>query len=440
MADPRDLVDEPTRRTSPAMFVRMSAMMFLQYWPLGIWGVTVGTYIAANTGGEGAGTFSAGFVGYSTAAGAIGGLLSPVLMGYLSDRYFAAQRLLAAMSAGCAVATWQMYESQTQVSFFLWLLAYFQFFVPAATLTNKIALRHLANPDAEYPRVRVFGTLGWIGAGLFVGIFWPIATGESIEATRLPLVFGSCGSVLMALYSLSLPHTPPERATERVRPGTFRDSGKLLKNRQLVVFLLVAMLASIPSMAYNNFANPFLNRQGYPHPAALMTIGQISDLLFLWLTPWLISYFGLRALFVTGVIAWAARYIGLAAGSYFGLAAPVYAAIAIHGMCYVFVYVVAVLYVDRLADPAHRGAAQGLLALASTGFGHLIGAFTVGFMQEIFLTPEGVSPPPYRWAEFWLVFASISLFAFFVFQVAFRPQRREPEELKNLDEETAGPS
>ena len=104
---------------SPATMARMSAMMFLQYWPLGIWGVTVGTYIAANTGDEGTRIFSAGFVGYSTAAGAIGSLLSPVVVGFLSDRYFAAQRLLALMHVGCAVAAWGMYDSETQSRFLL---------------------------------------------------------------------------------------------------------------------------------------------------------------------------------------------------------------------------------------------------------------------------------------------------------------------------------
>src|SRR3972149_4697176 len=190
----------PSGRSSRPMMVRMSAMMFLQYWPLGIWGVTVGTYIAANTGEQGAGIFSAGFVGYSTASCAFGSLLSPVAVGFLSDRYFAAQRLVAVMHVGCALAAWGMYESHTQTAFFFWLVVYFQCFVPAAALTNKIGLRHLADVDAEYPLVRIFGTVGWIGSGLFLGFVWPLATGESIEATRIPLMLGACGNVLMAFF------------------------------------------------------------------------------------------------------------------------------------------------------------------------------------------------------------------------------------------------
>jgi MFS family permease len=174
------------------------------------------------------------------------------------------------------------------------------------------------------------------------------------------------------------------------------------------------------STAYNNLGNPFLNHEGYPRPAALMTLGQLSELLCLWATPWLIARFGLRILFVSGIIAWGLRYAMLAAGSYFASAPPVYAAILIHGPCYVFVYVIGVMYVDRLAGGAHRGAAQGLYALASAGLGHLTGALAVGLAQAAFLTPKGVSPPPYHWTAFWIVPALFSLAAVVIFKAAFR--------------------
>jgi nucleoside transporter len=415
---------DPACRSSPALIARMSAMMFLQYWPLGIWGVTVGTYIAAHTGTSGEGIFSAGFVGYSTAAGAIGSLLSPVLVGFLSDRYFAAQRLLALMHMGCAFAAWGMHESRSQAAFFFWLVLYFQCFSPAAALTNKIGLKHLADVDAEYPLIRIFSTVGWISAGLFLGLVWPWATGDSIDATRTPLMLGTYGSIVMVFYSLTLPHTPPEGRSEDFLRRAFRDSGELLRNRPLVVFLLVSMLACIPSMAYNNYGNLFLNRQGFPRPAALMTLGQLSDVLFLSATPWLIARIGLHTLFVSGVIAWGVRYALLAAGSYYAIAWPVYAAILLHGACYVFVYVIGVIYVDRLVGRTHRGAAQGMYALASAGLGHLLGAFTVGFTQEMFLTPDGVSPPPYDWTAFWIVPAILSAATVVVFSVALKPPRQ----------------
>lgn len=425
MANDQPAHADPSYRSSPAMMIRMSAMMFLQYWPLGVWGVTVGTYIAANTGKQGAGIFSAGFVGYSTAAGAIGSLLSPVIVGFLSDRYFAAQRLVALMHVVCALAAWRMYESQTQTEFFLWLAVYFQCFSPAAALTNKIGLRHLANADREYPLVRVFATVGWISAGLFVGFAWPRVTGDSIEASRIPLLIGACGSVIMAFYSLTLPNTPPEERSGVLPRRIWQDSGELLRNQPLVAFLFVSMLACIPSMAYNNYGNLFLNRQSYPSPAALMTLGQVSDVLVLWATPSLIARFGLRRLFISGVIAWGLRYISLAAGSYYGIAWPVIAAILLNGPCFVFIYVIGVLYVDHLVGGEHRGAAQGMFAVASAGVGHLLAALCVGYTQAVFLTPENVTPPPYNWTEFWIVPATLSLVTFVVFGVVFKPPRRE---------------
>jgi MFS family permease len=247
--------------------------------------------------------------------------------------------------------------------------------------------------------------------------------GGSIDATRTPLVIGAWGSLATAFFCLTLPHTPPEPGGGGILLRSFRDSDTLLGNRPLVAFLVVSMLACVPSMAYNNYGNLFLNTQGFPRPAALMTLGQISDVLCLWATPWLIARFGLRFLFVSGVIAWGVRYVLLAAGSHYFMAWPVYIAILIHGPCYVFVYVIGVMYVDRLADAAHRGAAQGLNALATTGLGHLLGAMTVGFAQQTFLTPAGVSPPPYDWAAFWLVPAAVSVITVVLFQISFKAPR-----------------
>src|SRR3954454_24113631 len=154
MANATNIVAAPCR-SSAALITRLSTMMFLQYWPLGAWGETYGTYIAANTGTQGEGIFSAGFVGYSTAAGAIGSLVSPLIIGFISDRYLAAQNLLGLMHIGCALAAWGMYATHSQPVFFICLLLYFQCFSPAATLTNKIALKHLAHVDVEYPAVRI---------------------------------------------------------------------------------------------------------------------------------------------------------------------------------------------------------------------------------------------------------------------------------------------
>ncbi|MBX3433167.1 MAG: MFS transporter [Pirellulales bacterium] len=402
---------EPEHRSSLGLMSRLSAMMFLQYWSFGAWAVTVGTYIAANTGEEGAAIFSAGFIGYSSAAGAVGSLLSPAIVGILSDRYFSAQRLLAVTQLGCAAANWGMHQSRSEWTFLLWLLAYFHCLFPAIAMTNAIGLRNLRNSQAEYPLVRVAGTLGWIAAGLFVGMGWPWATGVSIEATRIPLAIGAASSLLLAIFALALPATPPPQRQPSMAITATSVSGGAGASRPLAMFLVAAVFACLSSVAYNSYANLYLNQRGFPNPAALMTMGQVSDVVCLFATPWLVARVGLRALFAAGIAAWAVRYGLLAGGSRLAGDWPVYAAIVVHGPCFVFVFVVGVMIVDKLAGEAYRGVAQGLFTGASTGAGNLLGAFAMGLAQTRFLTPAGVSPPPYRWSEFWLVPAAMSVAA-----------------------------
>ncbi|MCA9236470.1 MAG: MFS transporter [Planctomycetales bacterium] len=386
--------------------------MFLLYWSFGIWVVTVGTYIAANTEREGRGIFSAGFIGYSAVAGAIGSVLSPAIVGYLSDRFFSAQTLLAVMQFACAAATWGMHESQTELGFLTCLLVYFHAFFPAMAMTNKIALSQLANTDAEYPSVRIAGTLGWIAAGLCVGFVIPIMIGRSIEATRIPLTLATISSLVMGAYALTLPPTLPAWSTDADGAGPrLAAAAPALQNRPLALFLLVAVFACMASAAYNNYANVFLNREGFPYPAASMIIGQISDIACLSITPWLIARVGLRPVFAVGILAWSVRYSLLAAGSYFGSAWSVYAAIAVHGPCFVFVFVAGAMLVNQLAIDSQRGTAQGLFTVASTGIGTLLGALIMGRAQTLLLTPENVTPAPYDWPRFWLVPAFCSLAA-----------------------------
>ncbi|TWT92866.1 putative nucleoside transporter YegT [Botrimarina colliarenosi] len=408
MSDAADPIGDAEHSTPARLLASLSLMMFLQSCPLGVWGVTIGTYLAANTGDQGSGVYSAGFVGYSTAAGAIGGLVSPFVMGLLSDRLWPAQRLVSMLHFGCAASAVGMATSQSELGFFLCLVTYFQCYVPTVALMNKVALRHLAKADVEFPLVRLFGAFGWISAGIFVGLVWPWTTGESIEATRTPLWIGAVADVLVAIYAMTLPATPAERQGPILLQSVIGECRELLANRRLVAFLAISLFACVPSMAYNNYGNAFLNREGYPNPAALMTFGQVSEMMVLLVMPLLIHRLGLKGVLVAGMVAWTLRYVCLAAGASYGTSLAVYAAVLLHGPCFAFIYVAGPMYTDRLVGPQSRGAAQGLYALAAIGLGHLLGALTVGKCQELFLTPEGVSQPPYDWTTFWLVPAAIS--------------------------------
>ena len=396
--------------------VRLSLMMFLQYWPLGLWAVTVYAYLGANTGPEGSGIFSPGFIGTCMSGAAIGSLIAPAIFGWIADRYCPAQWMLAALHALAGVSLLVMWGAEAQWVFFLGILVYFQAFVPTVTLTNTIGLRHLRNVDGEFPIVRAWGTVGWVGTGLLVGWAWPAFFGESIEATRIPLMLGAIFEFVMAAYSLTLPHTPPmERAGES---NEAQQRSVLWRNGAFVLFLGVSVLACIPSQAYN-LLNLFLNQQGYEHAAAKMTLAQVSEVVCMVTMPWLLLRLGVRGLFLIGTLCWALRFLLLAAGSQWQAAWPVYTAIVIHGPCYVFVYVAGQIYIDRLVVPSRRGVAQGLHAIATTGFGHLFGAIAVVQTELLFLTPPGAEPPTYRWTEFWIVPAIISLAAALLFWLTF---------------------
>jgi MFS family permease len=183
-----------------------------------------------------------------------------------------------------------------------------------------------------------------------------------------------------------------------------RDGKALFRNRELMLFLGVVLFACLPSMAYNNYGNVYLNEKHYWHPAALMTVGQVSEVLMLAASPWLIPRLGLNKLFAAGIAAWSVRYLLLALASYTSMTWPVYAAIAIHGICYVFVYIVGVIYVDRLVSHSHRGLAQGMYTIVYAGLANLLGGISVGYCESLFLNPKGIDD----WTIFWLIPAAIS--------------------------------
>lgn len=387
--------------TPPTMIARLAVMLFLQTWPLGLWIVTIGTYIDANTGSAGAGLFSSGYVGYWGVATAIGGVLSPAIAGFLSDRFFAAQRVLVLLHFLCAIALAALAYtgSRTEVGFFVTALIYFQLYVPTVTLTNTIAIRNVSDTDRDFPPIRVAATVAWILAGWLVGFFWPWATNRSIEATLVPVWIAAGSHLAMMLYSLTLPETPPVRSK-----GFWKNlagGATLWKNKALLAILGISLLAAAASQPYDRYANVFLNNQGYENAAAKLTLGQATEVACLFAMPWLLRSYGLRVVFLVGVLAWGVRYGLLAAGAAWAMAEPVYAGILLHGPSFVFVYIAGQLYIDRLADSESRGAAQGLHTVAAIGMGHMTGSIAVGMLQSEYLTPPGVSPPPYEWEIFW---------------------------------------
>ncbi|MEX2172661.1 MAG: MFS transporter [Pirellulales bacterium] len=401
--------------------VRLCAMMFLEYVPPALWAVTLGTYIIANTGSSGNQLFDSRFAGLAGISGALGAIAAPLLVGGIADRFLATQWVLAALHACCAVCLWFLSRGWSQPWFFAALIAYFQFFVPTFSLTNSLALRHLPRSREQFPAVRAWGTVGWVIAGLFIGFGWPAWFGESIEATTLPMLLAVVAHVVMALYCLTLPHTPPE-TIGRLGWQSLTQGGAwtLLRQPRVLMFLTISMLACVPVQFYYSFLNAYMNTMGIHGAAGIMSLGQVCEIACLISMPWMLRRVGIKHTFMLGLLAWVLRYALMAAGAITGSFVALVVAILLHGFCYVFVYVSGQLYLDYLAGPRSRSAAQGLSVLATSGLGHLTGAILAGSAQARYLTPPGVSPPPFDWLTFWLLPLAMFVGVLLLFLATFR--------------------
>src|SRR5438874_9000146 len=271
----------------------------------------------------------------------------------------------------------------------------------------------MADPGRESPPIRVLGTIGWIVAGLFIGTL-------GLEATARPLQIGAAGSILLGVFCLALPHTPPiPKPGERATVGSILglDALKLLGERSFAIFVVGSFLVCIPLQFYYAFANLFLNELNVSNAAGKMTLGQMSEIFFMLVMPWFFRRLGVKWMLLVGMAAWTARYAFFAYGNHADLVWMLYAGILLHGVCYDFFFVTGQIYVDRKAPADLRAAAQGFIAFATLGVGMFIGSWLSGTVVDAFRIAAG-SETHHMWRRIWLVPAAgaaavLALFAIF---------------------------
>jgi nucleoside transporter len=388
--------------------IRLSIMMFLEFFVWGAWYVTLGTWMGQTL------HFSGQQIGFAYGTNSIGAMLSPILVGMVADRFFPTEKVLFVLHILGGIVLYVCSGLTGFLPFYVLLLVYALLYMPTLALTNSLSFRQMKDPGLEFSSVRVFGTAGWIVAGLIIG-------GLKLEATAVPMRVAAIASIVLGVFSLALPHTPPPAKGKRVslRDVLGLDALKLLADRSFFIFALSSFLICIPLQFYYAFTNPFLNEIGVSNAAGKMTMGQMSEVFFMLLIPWFFRRLGTKYMLMVGMLAWTVRYALFAAGNNSTLVWMLYLGILLHGICYDFFFVTGQIYVDRKANDAIRSAAQGLITFLTYGFGMFIGSWLSGKVVDIYsYAQQGVVH--HNWRAIWYVPSIASLAVLIMFLIFFR--------------------
>lgn len=400
------------------MTARLSAMMFLQFFIWGGWFVTLGTFLSSQLGASGS------QIGMAFSTQSWGAIIAPFVIGLIADRLFNAERILAVLHLLGAGLLYQLYRAADFAAFYPYVLAYMMIYMPTLALVNSVAFRQMRDPALEFSRIRVWGTVGWIVAGVVISFVfaWDSKAAIASGGLRNTFLMAALASLVQGVYSFTLPRTAPLK-TENSRTGVKQllglDALGLLKDRSYLVFFIASILICIPLAFYYQNANSFLADIGMTNPTAKMAIGQVSEVLFMLLLPLFIHRFGIKIALLMGMLAWALRYVLFAYGNNADLAFMLFTGIALHGICYDFFFVSGQIYTDAKTPERFRSSAQGLITLATYGVGMLIGFWVAGHVSDYYATPEG-----HQWQRIWLFPALFSLGVVLVFVFAFRDARK----------------
>ena len=393
-----------------AIGASLAVMMFLQYFTWSAWYVTMGTYMKNNLGSSDV------QIGAAFSALAIATMISPFFVGMVADRFFAAQRIMGVLhlvGAGLLVLATQMTDN---TAFYWVILVYSLMYMPTIALSNNVAFTQMTDPGKQFPWIRVFGTVGWIVAGLLVGNL-------GIEKSADTFHLAALCSAALGLFSFFLPDTPPKAKEGKLTGAKAMgsDAFVLFKDKPYLVFFIAAVLVCVPLAFYYGFANPFLNEIGMSNPAGKMILGQVSEGLFILAIPFLINRIGIKNMLMIGIIAWILRYVLFAYGYGDPNSWMLYAGIILHGVCYDFFFVTGYMYSEKKAGEKIKNSAQGLFTFATYGLGMFIGTWFSGFVASYYQQGEG-----HDWRSIWLVPAAIA-FAVLVYFLLFFREKKVPD-------------
>ena len=390
--------------------IQLSFMMFLEFFIWGGWFVTMGTFLSQSFKASGSQLAQA----YETQS--IGAIIAPFVIGLIADRYFSAQKILGFLHILGAVVLCLAGTSNDFISFYPFVLIYMILYMPTLALVNSVAFRQMKDPSKEFPPIRVFGTVGWIVAGLTIGYLgW-----ESQKLLSYTFYLTACASAILGVFSFTLPDTPPkvEKGDYSISKVLGLDALSLLKDTKYLIFFMSSILICVPLAFYYQHANQFLNELGMQKAAAVMTLGQISEALFILLLPIFLKRYGIKISLIVGMLAWVVRYVLFAYGDIGENAWMLIFGVILHGICYDFFFVSGQIYTDYKAGDKFKSSAQGLITLATYGLGMLVGFRLAGYITDQFIISSG-----HNWTQIWIIPSGFALFVLLFFILTFKNEK-----------------
>jgi len=399
---------------SPAVYVRLSIMMFIEFAIWGSWAVLIAGHMR-NLG------FTDPQINNVYLTTALGAMLSPLIAGWIADRFLPNQiftGFVHLVGAGLMYVAWQQREF---VPLWSLILCYAVLYMPTIALTNAIAFYHMKD-SKKFGNIRVWGTIGWIVINWVMSTYlgWWEKQQPGVSHVGDCLVAASVLSAVMGLYCFTLPHTPPARHAKN--PYAFLEALKLCSERNFAVLLVISFVVAVELPFYYNLTFLFLTEAGtgvgLPESRAnfAMSLGQVAEVALMLLLAPSLKHLGMRTTILLGILAWPARYAVFAIGQ------PVWLVIAaqtLHGICYSFFFVGGMIAVERLAHKDVRASAQGLIVFATNGVGMLLGSLLAGQIAHLFLLPGG----GHRWAAIFLVPIAVTVLAAIAFVALFNERR-----------------
>lgn len=392
----------------PVVFTKLSVMMLLEYFVWGAWYVTMSTYMSEFLKSNGI------QIGAAYSALAIATMISPFFMGMVADRYFAAQKIMGVLHLMGAALLFFATQITDNTTFYWVILVYSLMYMPTIALSNSIAFSQMTDPGKQFPWIRVFGTVGWILAGSLIGIL-------GIQKSAATFQMAGIASGALGIISFILPNTPPKgkQVNTSASSALGADAFVMFKDKAYLIFFIAAILVCIPLSFYYGFANKFLVEIGLENATSKMTLGQVSEGVFILAIPFLFNSIGVKKMLLLGMLAWILRYVFFAFGNADSNLWMLYAGIILHGICYDFFFVTGYMYTEKKAGEKIKNAAQGLFTFATYGAGMFIGTWFSGFTADYYTT-ENV----YQWKQIWFVPAYIAI-AVLIYFILFFNEKKE---------------